>query len=932
MKSKNLKRFDKAPLFCVTALAMSISTAIAAEADKIKEEQDKIEVIEVTGYVGSLKKALLIKREANSIVDAIASEDLGKFPDSNVAESLQRITGVAIDRSGGEGNKVTVRGMGPEFNVVTLNGRELPNPDGSRSFSFDVLASEMISGAEVHKTSRAYLNDGGIGAVINVTTLKPLELDAGINAAASVKGMYDELTEKITPQFSGLVSHTNEAGTFGISASIAYQKRFSQEQEVSTSGWALREYDLDGNTKAELAAWAPKGMGYRVADEEKERISGLVVTQWAPTEDLTFTADVLYTEYEIKSDKNQIAHWWGNANTNNGGVGSAKIDEKGTMVYLAGHGASTEFVHSTGNRPTSTYMVGFNAEQFFNDDSVITFDASYAKSQNDAGGTQSYAVSGFQNTTASSSIYEMVPGDTVPSLTFPLYDEATGETTYVANHPDLTDPSKLANHFMVVEGDNNEDEIIDIKLDWQKPLEFGLLTSVRVGTFYNQRDFQRTRMRSADEVNNGTSTGFADDIPDNIGVLVQPANFLPNATGNFPTAWLATDNEALRAYYESDQFVKNGELYVDQVDADGNPLITIDYTTVIELANSPGVSEKRYGAFVDLELEGELGDRMWSANFGLRAVTTDQTSSGWGETILSIEPSPDDETISIVTKTDAIPITANNKYTNVLPSFNFKIEMIEDVDVIVAASQTITRPELGSIGVDAGINTRPGAFTISGGNPDLKPYKATNFDIAANWYFSESGYFGVSYMTKNIADYIVSASVPTIIAGEDFIETRPFNVEEVTIDGFEIATQYMFDFLPGAFSGLGVQVNYTVVDSDSSYRENVDGDKFGISGLSDTANFIGSYEYEDIQFRLSYNWRDKYLSNVANGEGEPEYVNAYGQWDMSGSYDINDKVSVFVEGVNITGESTRSYTRYESRFNNYYYHGKRFAAGVRVKF
>jgi iron complex outermembrane receptor protein len=930
MKSKNLKRFEKAPLFCVTVLALSISNAIAADA--AKETDEGIEKIEVTGYVSSLKKALLIKREAGSIVDAIAAEDLGKFPDSNVAESLQRITGVSIDRSGGEGRKVSVRGLGPEFNVVTLNGRELPNPDGSRSFSFDVLASEMISGATVNKSSRAYLPDGGIGAVIDVNTIKPLDLDSGLHAAASVEALYDNLTENATPQFSGVVSHANEAGTFGISGSIAYHNRSSQSQTASTAGWALREYDLDANTKAELAAWSPKGVGFQINEEEKERISGLLVAQWAPNDDLKITVDGLYSEFDIQSDNNQIAHWWGNANTNNGGIDSARVDENDTMVYLSGHGASTEFVHSTGNRPTSTYMLGFNAEQYFDDDSVVTFDVSYSKSQNDAGGTQNFAVTGFKNTTETSSIFEMVPGDTVPSLTFPLYDAATDTMTYVANHPDLTDVTKLANHFMVVEGDNNEDEIMDVKLDWEKSVEFGVLTSVHTGAFYTKREFQRTRWRSPDEVNNGTSTGFGDDLPDNIGTLVQPANFLPNASGHFPTAWLATDNEALRAYYESDQFVKNGELYVDQVDADGNPLITLDYTPNIELANSPGVSEEKYGVFLELEFEGEMGDRPWVGNFGIRSVTTDQISSGWGETILSIDPSPDDDTISIITKTAAIPVVAENNYSDILPSFNFKIEAVENLDIIVAASQTITRPELSRIGVDAGINTRPGAFSISGGNPNLKPYQSTNFDIAANWYFSESGYVGLTYLNKNIKDFIVSASKATVIAGEDFVETRPFNVEEAGIDGFELAVQYLFDTLPGALSGLGVQANYTIIDSDSAFRSSDEGIQFGIQGLSDTANFIGSYEYDDVQFRISYNWRDEYLSNVSNGEGEPDYVNAYGQWDMSFSYDINDKATAYVDGINITGEANRSFSRYENRLNAYTYTGKRFAAGVRVKF
>ncbi|WP_075186611.1 TonB-dependent receptor [Teredinibacter haidensis] len=936
MKLKNSKNIDKTSLFCASLLSLSISNVLAQEANPDDaDEYATLEEVFVTGYVSSLKKGIEIKRSSDSIVDAIEAEDLGKFPDANVAESLQRVTGVAIDRSGGEGNKVSVRGLGPEFNIVTLNNRVLPNPDGARSFSFDVLASEMISGAEVYKTSQAGLSDGGIGAVINVSTFKPLNLTPGLSGAASIKGMHEELTEEITPQFSGLVNYTNDDRTFGVVTSIAYQKRDARFDEASTSGgWVQNSFDLDGNGASELQAWAPKGIGYRVELSERERTSGLVVAQWAPDESLTLTADLLYSEYEIQSDKNQVAHWWATTNNNTAGPGSVKVDEDGTVVFWQGHAAPTEFVHSTSNRPTTTYMSGFNVEKVFDNDSALTLDVSHAKAKNDAGGTQSYAVSGFRNTTESSSIFEIRPGDTVPSLTFPTFDPDTDSYTdeFTSNPPELTDAALLGNHFMVVEGDDNEDTINAVTLDWNMPLEWSVVSAVKAGTFFSDREFQRTRLRSSDMANNGTSTGFNDDIPDSIGTLVTVDNFLPNATGNFPLAWLTTDNQALRDYYESADFVKNGEFYNQRVDENGDPIAALDYTPNVELSNSPGVSEEKMGLYVAIDLEGEIADKSWSGNFGIRAVETNQVSSGWGEEILSIEPNPDDPTISIVTKDVAKPMTVSNDYVNVLPSFNFKLDLLNDVDVRFAASQTITRPELGRVGVDAGINTRPGAFSISGGNPYLKPYKSTNFDLAVNYYMNDSAYFGVAYMDKSIADFITTASLQTVIAGEDFVETRPFNVEEASIQGLEIATHYLFESLPGLLSGLGVQFNYTFVDSDSDYRQEEGSGVFGIEGLSDTANFIASYEYGPVQFRASYNWRDKFLSTVSNGEMEPVYVGEYGQWDMSFSYAINEIVTVFGEGINVTGEANRSYVRIENRLQDYTYTGTRLAIGVRAKF
>lgn len=926
--NKNKKRSNK--ILTLSFLALSINTALANEQEP-DETENEIEVITVKGYLGSVKKSILSKKMADTIVDTIESEDLGKFPDTNIAESLQRVTGISIDRNGGEGSKVTVRGLGPEFNVATLNNRILPNPDGSRSFSFDILASEMVSGVDVFKTSKAELADGGIGAVIDVRTLKPLDLEEGFSGAASAKAMYDELSGETDPQISAVSSFKNDSGSFGMSLSVASHKRNARSDYINTSGWDLIEYDLDANGANELVAMAPWGIAYGSESVERERNSAMAVIQLAPTDDLVFTLDGLYSQYETFSSYNQIAHWWGGIYNSNAGLGSVKVDDNGTLVYWAGHGAPTEMVHSTGHRPTETYMTGFNVEKYFDNGASLVLDVSYAKSQNTAGGTQSFAVSGFRNTTESSSIFQLIPGDTVPSLTFPVYDESgnpTGE--YSANPGYLTDKSLLANHFMVIEGDNNKDEIKDVKLDFNIPFELGPISALKLGIFANEREFQRTRIRSADEANNGTSTSFGDDIPDEVGVLIEPSDFLSEAQGSFPTAWLETDNEALRAYYESDAFVKNGEFYNQRVDENGNEIPNLDFTPAVELANSPGVGERNIGAYVHADLEGELGSMPWSGNLGVRFVQTEQTSNGWGEEIIDISPSPDDPTISIVTTTEPKPLEVTRTYEEVLPSFNLKLETTSNTDVRFSASQTITRPELNKIGVDVGYNTRPsqgGFFGASGGNPYLKPYKASNLDLAANWYINETSYLGVAYTYKDINDFIADGEKETKISGYDFIESRPFNLGELTISSVEVAANFVFDFLPGPLSGLGTQINYTFAQSDSASLKTEEYN-VGFMGLSDTANFIVFYEYEGLSLRASYNWREKYIYEFAYNST----VAAYGQWDASASYDISKNVSIFAEGVNLTKEATSGYQDIPNQFNDYNYYGRRISLGLRVSF
>jgi len=240
--------------FKLSRLAVSLSLITGAGVlmpayaqDSVTESSgEEIEVIQVSGIRGSLIKSMDVKRSSVGVVDAISAEDIGKFPDTNLAESLQRITGVAIDRSNGEGSRVTVRGFGPEFNLVMLNGRQMPassleatTASSSRSFDFANLASEGIAGVEVYKTGRASIATGGLGSTINILTTKPLNAP-GMKATFGVKGVMDQSTDEgsnITPELSGLYSNTFNDDKFGVAISGSYQKRDSGNKQANTGGW-----------------------------------------------------------------------------------------------------------------------------------------------------------------------------------------------------------------------------------------------------------------------------------------------------------------------------------------------------------------------------------------------------------------------------------------------------------------------------------------------------------------------------------------------------------------------------------------------------------------------------------------------------------------------------------------------------------------------
>ncbi len=237
----NLNQFM--PIATRTLLGVAIASALHSpmtlaqdDATAAADPNGTVEVIEVRGIVSSLKRAMADKKEGLAVSDGIAAEDLGKFPDLNVAESLQRITGVSIDRSGGEGQQVTVRGFGPQFNTVLVNGRQIASDDEGRAFNFDVLAADQITGANIYKSGLASLQSGGIGSTINISTARPFDYD-GLQLVGSVKGVYESLSEETSPQASFLASNTFADDKLGLLLAVSHQERQVQINRIQTAGW-----------------------------------------------------------------------------------------------------------------------------------------------------------------------------------------------------------------------------------------------------------------------------------------------------------------------------------------------------------------------------------------------------------------------------------------------------------------------------------------------------------------------------------------------------------------------------------------------------------------------------------------------------------------------------------------------------------------------
>ena len=361
MSTKNITKFNKRTAIAIAvAGALTNASVYAAETDASVKEKET-EVIVVTGFRSSLKASMLNKRESNIVSDGITAEDLGKFPDQNVAESLQRITGVSIDRSGGEGQLVSVRGFGPQFNMVTVNGRQMATENAGREFSFDTLAAELITGAEVYKSPTASMQEGGIGATINVKTARPFDFD-GFKGVGSVKGVYDGLTEETSPQVSGLITNTFMDNRLGVLISASHQESDTQTNMMETRYYRPGVNFTAQNGKEFSNVNVPQNFDIGVDEQARTRTSGTAVIQYAPNDDLTLTFDGLVSKFEVDSQATNAGHWFSEGN-----FIDAEVDANNTVVYIENSNAgATDFIRRSFGRDVDMKAFGFNAEYSIN--------------------------------------------------------------------------------------------------------------------------------------------------------------------------------------------------------------------------------------------------------------------------------------------------------------------------------------------------------------------------------------------------------------------------------------------------------------------------------------------------------------------------------------------------------------------------------------
>ncbi|WP_077145478.1 TonB-dependent receptor [Sphingopyxis sp. KK2] len=916
------------------AYAQDTATDAAAPADEVSTEDE----IVVTGFRASLDKALDVKRDSVAAVDAIVAEDIAKFPDQNLAESLQRIPGITIQRDGGEGRGITVRGLGSQFTRVRVNGMETvaTSTDGAsanrdRAFDFNVFASELFSSIVVHKTASAELDEGSLGAVVDLNTGNPLAGKSGFTAALSAQASYNDLSDKTGPRVAGLLSWVNDAGTLGFAVSAAYSDQKTLEMGNNSVRWAQARFDsVDGTPcwttansggtyipsaacDAVSLAFHPRIPRYGEISHDKKRLGITGSIQFAPTDATKISLDGLYSSF-----KHQRRERWAEvllrSNERSINVSDYEIDDDNNLISATLDDAWVRTEHYLRKAKTEFYQVGATWDQDVSDSFRFTL------------------LGGMSKSTASIPLETTIVFDDRDAQDY-RYDYSDMAKPLLTFGTSVTTPS----NFQLAEIRDRPSEVVNkfrtaqLRTEWD--VTDGL--TVKAGGVYRRFDFSSIAF-TRDTVVCGN--GGVDRV---LGTLTcSPSSaFGPAAVYGFAVTPALSEMFTLRN--AGQPAGTTTEWLVANLDATTAFTNLYGRTPVLDAGNNRAVREEVTGGYLQFDTKGEIGGLRYALNAGVRYVHTDQTSSGL---------------------TSGALVTLKRSYEDWLPSVNLALFPHDDIIIRAAVADVMTRPTLGNLtpgGSVDGFNYR-----INYGNPFLDPFRATAYDLAFEWYFAPQSIFSVALFKKDIASFPVATTTSGTFAstglplsvippsspasinpeGQLWTITSIGNGEGAKLKGVEISLQAPFKFLPGFLSNFGGIANATFVDSDADYTvagpsvvpggANVSAVRNGtLFNLSKRA-YNGTLYYDDgkLSARASVSYRSRYAdANSGTGnvfEGYGSTINV----DASIRYAITENIEISVEGINLTDEYRYRFTDIDADRNYENNHfGRTFLFGARVK-
>jgi len=876
-----------ASLFAAPAAAQTdAAPASDTSAQSARSTDEQGQDIVVTGIRQSLGAARDIKRESSQFVDAIVSDDIGKLPDRNVAESLSRVSGIQVDRGIAEGTNISVRGL--RQNVYLFNGREIVDATGRGGIGLDQLGSstygilalvpsELISRLEVTKLAGADQFAGSLGGIIDIATRKPLD---GPNQVAAKAGLtYDDLTKKGSYELFGLASHKFAEDTFGVLVSASYGKRHLSQQGLDT---------FAGYTKFTDGAGASHFGNSDVRPEEiKETRTKLGldgVVQWQPSPGVELTLDSFYSK--LTSDRDR---YWLSFNPL---VGLSNPVYSSNNVLLSGTAATavltnTEFADTKADTWSSALRGKFDVGGGIHGSAEVSYNRSSSSYR------QIY--------------FRLQPIATItPTVQFDLSNGDLG--AYSINGIDLTDPAQLRFTIFFQNLYRAETKATAARTDWDVDLG-GFLKKLSIGARYQNLDTQ-------------TNPELADIRPAGGIPATQLSSFLtvhsnPDfAQGDFqglPRTFLTSNTSVVPGCSVFSAFPALSQA----------PACLSPTTTTTALAGTYEIKEKFAEGYAKLDFGSDLGGIDLSGNIGVRYLHRDLTSIG-----------------NLINSAGAAtPTTFKRGDDEWLPSATAKFDLGGGMVVRLGAAKVVAFPNTADLnnGLQlfntavfvGGVQVTPG--TGNGGAPNLNPYKANQVDASLEYYFGKQALVSVGLFYKDVSTFIVSKQSAETYAGVNYLINRRINGDGAKVKGVEALVQLPLYFLPGPFDGLGVMATYSYIDSTTPVRDGV-GRVLPFPGLSkNNANLVGYYEKGPVSLRVAYNWRDDYLISLS-AANTGIYNDSYTDLSATFRYDFTKNLSLGLEANNILNEKQRTYDGSAEALRTNVFFGRMYKASVSFKF
>jgi len=973
-----MRHFQRTTLSLAAAQAALLFSGLAA-AQTTPATPDappkQLETVVVSGQRAALQSAQKIKQNSDEIVDSIVADDIGKLPDRSVTEVLQRVVGVTIDRTMSkgdpehfsvEGSGVMIRGL--SYVRSELNGRDSFSANGGRSLNFEDVPPELMAAVDVYKNPSAEQIEGAIGGLVNLRTALPFDF-SGFKAAVSLSDTYSKLASKSKPTGSLLVSNRwkTDAGEFGLLLDLAHS-----ESANRTDAFQVEPYYPRTDVQAGKTVWIPKGSQWRTLLFDRKRDGVYLAAQWrkdSTESSLTF----FKSKYQMHWDENALFAQSSpyNITVDPGATyNSAGAFIKGTLRDATDGGINFNDDVRSADRKSDTQDLAWHIKFRPAERWTVNLDAQYVRA----------TTSSFDSTVATG---VQMPKEQIdlsgsfPKLTFDSADMAR-----------LADPANYYWAFTMEHMDKSTATEKAVRADAKYDFNDGFLSDLRFGVRFTDR--------SAVTQNSNPSYNWAAITqPWQVGWDISHLAYLndPRFSGPtqvytfknffngrasvpslvFPATSTATgypsSYAALHKYHDI--------LCAEQAAAQGWSSGCATWTPATFGTDPSGTNdqqEKTQAGYAQLRFGWDDLPMPVDGNVGMRVVHSSNTAHGYTVITNKAPNVPAGSTLGGTT----IPNIANSSraqdfdtsYTDVLPSLNLRMKAAPDLQFRAALAKGLTRPDFTQLQAYSALTqtatTHTSGTTVvvdsvdqsgtASGNPLLKPTKSNQLDLTAEWYPEKSSSLTLAVFDKQLRDVIINQVTPIAVTDTTgtsypFMTTAPINGAKGYARGLELAFQKYFDMLPGAFSGIGIQANYTYVKSKTTLYSPVfsaycSGNNSGASNLNlnlngcdvdgrsfdnlplqnlskNSFNLALLYDYGPISARVAYSWRSKYLQAVnVNGTqgtdgtdtnpnsatygqhnvawGLPTWADGYGELDASVFYKVNDKFQVGIEGQNLT--------------------------------